>query len=127
MNGLERLQILVDFLEKTPPLQKDFNMKVWKHSCGTSACAVGHGASIPALANEGLKLVEGGVHIISLTPEYLGIRHIEGVALFFEMYEIDANFVFAPTYYDSCPTPQIVAARIREYIHAKTTGTGHFR
>lgn len=61
--GLKRLEKLAAFLRKLPPKRFDYNQWVgsdWKGkpdlSCGTTACALGWAAAMPAFNRIGLKL-----------------------------------------------------------------------
>ncbi|MDP9155314.1 MAG: hypothetical protein M3O74_13800 [Pseudomonadota bacterium] len=88
-------------------------------SCGTVACAVGHAALIPEFQALGLKMVRDVTpdqFDFGALPFFDGKVSWAAVHAFFDIDEDWADYLFMGTRYDSSPSPNQVAARIREVI-----------
>lgn len=114
---------------------EEFNMNSWK--CGTMACAVGHAMYHPYFNDHGLypdetwEEVEQGFdedglrvtkeRLVEAVPTYQGAEEFTACALFFEISEQDANYLFSPSCYygeeyGDKITPRQVSRRIKEFI-----------
>lgn len=119
----ERLTILAEFLEKGE-FPGRFDMSVWADQwtndqpmCGTSACAAGWAATIPAFREAGYHLSEYG------SPAYKTSRSYAALQYFFGLTPWDVRHIFSPGYYPAKETPILpvtVARRIRELLELGT-------
>lgn len=115
----QRLLKLADHLENNV-MDHEFDMKEWK--CGTTACAVGHAASIPSFQRAGLKLVSyrmkvSGDGYKAFCPIYKGDYGYLGVANFFGIGVDEAHSLFDPDEYPiDRRDVRTVAKRIREFV-----------
>ena len=112
-----------------------FDMNSWK--CGTTACAVGHAMYHPYFNDHGLypdetwqdveqTFDEVGYRVtkerlVSAVPTYQGAEEFPACALFFDISEQDANYLFSPSEYygeeyQDKITPKQVSRRIKEFI-----------
>jgi hypothetical protein len=108
----ERLLKLADFLETVPP--HSFDMKEWITftECGFAGCAIGW--TPKAIPGEGFILKH---HMADeYYPYYNGKERWRAVEEFFELEELEAEHLFMNSKYEESPTPNEVAARIREFV-----------
>jgi hypothetical protein len=105
------LLLLADYLEKSVSATL-LNMKEWRDfqelGCG---CAAFHAGKIPALVAAG--------YSCRRFPQF---RHAGGYTALRDFFEIDSEqteFLFSSTAYDRNPTPEQVAARIRNFVKSK--------
>lgn len=81
------------------------------HTCGYSACAVGHAVLDKRFVDDGLHLGDFGAPTYSTTMGWGAVRE------YFDIKIKDAWFLFDSTEYDGGePTPAEVADRIRAFI-----------
>lgn len=116
----ERLLKLAEFLETSVP-NEEFDLGSWR--CGTTACAVGWACTMPEFTQQGL--VWSTMEDDFASPYYkdqVTGKEFSGwnaVGKFFLGVEKDYMLkynLFAPDFYPSNPTPQMVAARIRQTV-----------
>ena len=146
----QRLLALAAYLEKLP--RKRFDYRTWvgddwqgdqKLSCGTTACALGHGPSVPSLYRAGLRLryayrnssndlFPNAIHDVYLAVVGHRIRDtssfgtsIKAACIVFGIDEDDAQFLFNPGYESErwdrfapavYATAKQVAKHIRRYV-----------
>ncbi len=102
-----RMIKLADHLETVPP--DNFDMGFWK--CGTKACAIGHGCTIPSFRRAGLHL-----SILEDEPIYKNLHHYDAIAEFFGIPFSDAVDLFSTNNANKYLTPHEMALHIREYL-----------
>lgn len=127
MTGLERLEVLADFLESDAVPDERFDMRTWVHHdspwCGTASCAAGWACMNPTLVAEGLHLdgntfrgpTFGGHVDFDALMEFFELEDDE----VFELFDIDGHDDRAPI------SKAAVAARIREFIASKEGQAAH--
>lgn len=92
----------------------------WKRAtCGYTACAVGHAASIREFRNSGFHIILDGA---SAVPRYGPCLGWGAVRAFFDLDTGDADYLFSGDKYHAEATPRDVASRIREVVARFTSG-----
>lgn len=117
----ERLLALADLLEGKgmfegqAPQPENFDLKLWKTGCQTTACAVGHAATHPYFIEQGLTLSQCG---LGWQPVYNGSSNWSAVGKFFDINRSHCEFLFHRVNYrdDIRTTPVQVAERIRQLV-----------
>lgn len=140
----KRLLRLADHLEGLPA--KNFNLGTWAHhddsgewedfaelddhgrilgwkqaTCGYSACAIGHSASVREFRNVGFGMVIDPGHNTAI-PKFGSLRGWSAVREFFNLDQYEANNLFSCIAYREPVTPGDVAARIREVVARGAAG-----
>lgn len=112
LKGLDRLEVLSEFLTTVP--RKQFSMQVWKRedACGTAACAAGWAASIPSFRRAGFGLERNSYSVYSV-PVFQGRASMEAVRAFFSLTRSAAEYLFG--HYDT-RTPKQEAKVLRVYV-----------
>jgi hypothetical protein len=120
MTPRERLAFLAKKLREPLPEDIIFSLWAWhrKHSCGTTACAMGLAATYPELQAEGLRLLRKSNGRAGTPPAYGRVSGIDAAVTFFGIPQDAALRFFAPaTYADSwSATPVDVANRIDQWL-----------
>jgi hypothetical protein len=130
--GNARLLKLADFLETVP--RKHFNYNRWVGdgwdgestdlvSCGTTACALGWAATMPAFRRLGLRLYrdpEGmdGVCLKAAGDPYNGspIYAADAAEEIFAVQGNEFDYLFTPSEGEEDATPKQVAKKIRRFV-----------
>lgn len=116
-DGMERLRLLADFLEKLPP--ERFDLWNWSYGdfkpnrCGTTACACGWATTI---FNE-FELVDSFVAYKDFISWY-------AVEKFFQLEQREAMKLFSEGSYVSKATPKMVSEKIRKHLLDKPALAG---
>lgn len=118
---ISRLRRLAEHLKKVEDVE--FNMGEWcrEDSCGTAACAWGHGATEPTFQKLGVKLRQTGGssfwNCYTYVPEYRGVTGFEAAVAFFGITEAQASSLFMSTSYRRRPVRrQDVIRKIRALV-----------
>jgi hypothetical protein len=116
--AMQRLTMLADYMDGLHPRWPDkFDMSVWRKErpfCGTRACALGWGTTMPEFRAMGLRLTTEWPR--GLVPTYQGKTHWEALALFFDIAPKQAETLFSGDLQQSVETPQEWATHCRTFI-----------
>ena len=117
-----RLLKLAAFLRTLPRKRFDYNRWVGRDwggapdlSCGTTGCALGWAATMPAFQRLGLRLAPDGI------PSLLGRIHepYTSATLLFGIPWFDAQRLFSPSDGEERATPKYVARKIERYVRTR--------
>lgn len=121
--AVERLTMLSNFLDDLQPQWPDkFDMKDWhadRALCGTRACAVGWGATMPEFRAAGLRLAYG-FNSSKRRPAFGALSGREAVCQFFDVTIAQAVTLFSADHAETMETPQQWAAHCRLFIRQHT-------
>lgn len=120
--AVERLTMLSNFLDDLQLHWPDkFDMKDWhvdRTLCGTRACAVGWGATMPEFRAMGLHLADGFNN--SKRPAFGVLLGQQAVCQFFDVTIAQAITLFSVDHAEIMETPQQWAAHYRLFIRQHT-------
>lgn len=104
----------LDRIAKRPPKKRSFDLSMWFDNddpCNTACCAVGEATLIPEFRKLGFGRTKGAQE-----PSYKGFISWAAVRFFFDISEDQSHRLFMSTQYQRDATPDLVAARIREFV-----------
>ena len=112
--AVQRLTVLANYMDDLSPTFPDkFHMKDWKQTnwvCGTKACAVGWGMTIPAFQQMGFRLGSDDC------PFFDGHHNWAAVRKFFDLTERQAEHLFASEWAGAINTPRQWAEHCRAFL-----------
>lgn len=145
----QRLFKLADFLDTLKPSRFRYDKWVgdsWQRkqdlSCGTTACAMGWAATMPAFRRLGLHLFDDGIGVIAMRTKGDGV--LLGISVCTELFNIDAKeaeYLFIPlgdrfevTLDETCgmgpsteATAKQVARHIRRFVRFRFLGLEKYK